>query len=139
MYVKELEKDSTLVRIISTDKSDKHIYFVDEKIENGLRTVIATKDPTKARLYSLQEAYKITYDSLSEDDKQDIVKSHIKSEAYGTLSRHLNDQFKIISTERVDYGYQEDCKAEAKLLDQLDLGYMYKGMETIIKDVDANE
>jgi hypothetical protein len=139
MYIKELDKDTMLVKVISTDKNDKHIYLVEEHIEKGLRTVIASKDPTKAKLFTLQEAYKITYENLDEENKQDIIKAHEKIDSYGMLSRRLNDQFKIITTDRVDYGYKEDVIHEAKLLEQLDLGYMCKSVQTIIKDVDDND
>lgn len=140
MYVKELDKDTMFVKVISTDNNNnKHIYFVDEKIENGLRTIVATKDPTKARLFSLQEAYIIVYNGLDEDEKQEIVHAHQSNDGYGGLTKRLNEQFKVITTERINYGYQDDCKHEAKLLEQLDLSYMYKGVQTIVKDVDANE
>lgn len=134
MHINELNPDTSLVRTIDMDSEDT-IYLVEEAVDKGLRTIVTTKDPMKARLYTIQEAYKIIYNSLNESEKKYIVEAHVNKDTYSLLSNKLNKKFRVVNTASINYGYTGDVEAEQKLLTALDLEYMYKGEQIITKDV----
>jgi hypothetical protein len=137
MYTHDITVDTVFIRQMPTDDDEKSTYFVDEKIEKGTRTIITTTDPLRAKLFTTKEVVEYTYNHMSETERKRLIEAHEKNESYGTLFARARDRFQVIVPESLGYGYAEDVKAEAKLLDQLDMAYIIGSEKLIMKDVDT--
>lgn len=125
MRINEITLGTSFVRMIRND--DETTFFVDEKIEHGVRTLITTTDPLRARLYTLKEAVEFIHDRLTDDQKKDLLEVYSKKNGYSWESffvKYFRDRFASLGIDRLDYGASDDLVSEAKLLHAVDLGYL---------------
>ena len=132
-------KGRSFVRILSTrGEDDESIYFVDEKIEKGIRTLLSTSDPLRARLYTLQEALDFTVKRLSEAEKNSVLSAHKEKSSYGGFfAQHFYERFRVLSVDYVNYS--SNLSEEKKLLEEFDYGYLCNSVLTVEKSIDEPE
>jgi hypothetical protein len=131
MYIKELKLSSMLVKIASDGN-----YLVDDETTAGIRVLQTTKNVLQAKFFTVAEAYHDTYNALSEDDKQELIKEYAKKDPYYTLSRHVAENYRVISETSISWGYSGDIEPERKLFKQIGLEIPTK---VIIQSIDTPE
>lgn len=135
MRIRDITKDTIFVKKVGTS------YLVDENEVDGIKTIRTTKNPMKARQYTAENLYPIVYNSLDESDARRIAKAHTtEKDSYGVLSRYLNDDYEVISTDSIDYGYgEDDIKAEKKFLSSIGLGHVCEDIQVVVESIDKEE
>ena len=137
MYIREITMDTVFVRRMPREDDEVQTYFVDEKIEKGTRTVVTTTDPLRAHLFSVKEVVEYTYNRMNERERERLINAHKENEPYGCLFSTVHERFDVIVPEAIHYGYTEDIKHEAILLDKIDMAYITGQEKLVIKDVDT--
>jgi hypothetical protein len=122
MYIKDITVGAIFVREIKI--GNKVGYFVNEIYTENVYNISITNDPLKAKHYTFTEAYKNTYAKLDESEKERIRNAHKDNDGYDVLARYVAKEYKIITVDTIDYGYEEDTKAEYDLLASIGLAYM---------------
>lgn len=137
MYINKIEKHTNFVKVISKTNTGQPVYYVDEIIENGYLTLRSTLDPLKATLFTTKEVMIATYNNMSNYEKEAFINTHKqKGSAYDCLLAQAT-QFKVLTSETIEYGYSEDVQWEAQLIKELDLDYLLRKPQ--IKDSETGE
>jgi hypothetical protein len=133
MRVKELTKDSIFVKKIGD------AYLVDEHEVDGVRTIRTTKNPLKAQHYTLSNVYQMVYNSLDEYEEHEVIRAHEKKDSYSLLTRKVNNNYMVLNTDSLEYGYEDDVIAEAKLLVSIGMEHILTPIKTITQSIDTIE
>jgi len=133
MYIKQLTKDSIFVKKIG------NAYLVDENEIDGIKTIRTTSNPLKAHQFTLQNVYQLVYNSLDSDEERAVMDAHKTKDPYGILSRKINNDYRVLVAERLDYGYPEDVESEAKLLISMGMDYVFTPTKIITESIDTIE
>lgn len=136
MYYKDLNKDSCLIKVYRD--SPTPLYYVEDETYDGVQTIKVTKDPLKAKVYTITEAFKELFESLSEKDKKELHQAYSKKEHYGvTLSYKLFNTFRVLTAASVHCW--DIYENEEILLKELDLEYMIKNLNLKVQVVEEGE
>lgn len=136
MNYKDLNKDSYLIKVFSD--SPTPLYYVEDKIYDGIRIIKVARNPLSARVYTITEAFKELFESLSEKDKEELHQAYLKKERFGdSLSNRLFKTFRVLKIDNVNcWNIYED---EEILLKELDLEYMIKDLNPKVQVVGEGE
>lgn len=136
MNYKDLNKDSYLIKVFSD--SPTPLYYVEDRIYDGIQTIRVTRNPLRAKVYTITEAFKELFESLSEKDKKELHQAYLKKERFGdTLSSRLFKTFRVLKVVNVNcWDIYED---EEILLKELDLEYMIKDLNPKVQVVGEGE
>ncbi len=132
MRIRDVSKDTVFVKKVGD------AYLVDETEIDGIKTIRTTKNPLKAKHFTAENVYPLVYNSLDEDDARRIAKSHsTKKDSYGLLSRHVNEEYEVISTESIAYGYgDDDIIAEKKFLTSIGMEHVCEELKVVVQSID---
>ena len=133
MHIKEITADTIFIKKIGK------AFLVDEREEDGIKTIRTTNNPIKAKHFTTDEAYLDTWNNLSEYDTKHIIAGHRDKDSYRSLSRHVNDYYQILLPSDINYGYSGDIEAEAKLLRAMNMDYMIEDIPVVTKSIDEEE
>jgi len=135
MRIRDITKDTIFVKKVGDD------YLVDENEVDGIKTIRTTKNPIKAKQYTAENIYPMVYNSLSEARAERIAKAHTtEKDSYGVLSRYINDDYEVITTASIAYGYgEDDLKAEKKFLESIGLGHVCEDIQVVVESIDKEE
>lgn len=136
MNYKDLNKDTYLIKVFC--ESPTPLYYVEDRTYNGIQTIKITKNPLKAKVYTITEAFKELFESLSERDKKELHQAYLKKERFGdTLSSRLFNNFRVLEAANVScWNIYED---EEILLKELDLEYMVKNLNPKVRVIKEGE
>lgn len=132
MEYNDINENTYLVRVFANDTEP--LYYVEDETYDGVQTIKLTKDPLKAKVYTIGEAYKEVYTKMSEDAKKRLRKAYVDKDNYGSsLSSKVFNEFHVFSAHTVScYGYKV-YKSEPELLKKLDLEYITKDLNAEIQ------
>lgn len=129
MYIKEITKETIFIKRIGD------AFFVDERENEGIKTIRTTKNPLKAQHYTLENIIPEIYTALSEREAERIIRAHEEKDTYNSLFSKIAAKYVILSTVDVNYGYGGDLEAERKLLTELHMDYIFTPTKTVIEEV----
>lgn len=130
MYISDLSKDTIFVRKVEGG------YLVSESEEDGVVTRRVTKNPLKARQYTLENAFTETYTTLGAREAAAIIEAHKSDDSYRGFMRRVGELFEIVTTTSIDYGYSKDIPAERKLLESVHMDYVFKGPTVVVQEAE---
>lgn len=136
MNYKDLNKDSYLIKVFSD--SPTPLYYVEDRIYDGIKIIKVAQNPLRAKVYTITEAFKELFESLSEKDKKELHQAYLKKERFGdSLSNRLFNTFRVLQVANVNYwDIYED---EEILLKELDLEYMIKDLNPKVQEKGEGE
>lgn len=133
MQLKNINEFSIFVKKVN---NDANAYLVQDTVTNGVRTLVTTIDPFKAKQFTLAEALTHTYQQLTEAQRVDVVNAHKQgNRSYDSLMYEVRNRFDVVTAVSLDIGYSNDTKETERILKTVGLEYMVNTPEEVSLEV----
>ena len=133
MQLKNINEFSIFIKKVDNSGTN---YLVQDTVANGVRTLVTTVDPFKAKQFTLAEALTHTYQQLTEAQRVDVINAHKQgNRSYDSLMYEVSSRFAVVTAVSLDIGYSNDVKETERILKTVGLEYMVNAPEEVSLEV----